>query len=66
MPQLQKRLMLNLMIILFSLIITNGCTKNKIENTEKKLHAAVTSVTYADFVKRVGKDFVDVTILIPA
>lgn len=54
------------LISLVSFVLMGACTKELPENEKIKIHVAVTSVTYADFVSKIGGDEVAVSVLIPA
>lgn len=50
-------------MLLFALLV--GCSKNEQKQTDKKLKVTVTIAPYADFVKKIGGDKVEVNILVP-
>ncbi|MFC2133552.1 metal ABC transporter solute-binding protein, Zn/Mn family [Bacteroidota bacterium] len=51
---------------LFLLILLSACSEQDVEETGGKIKAAVSTITYADFVKQVGGENVDIIHLIPA
>lgn len=60
-----KRKLVTLFSILLLITLLISCNKNEENVTNKKLKVTVTIATYADFVKKIGGDKVEVNILVP-
>ena len=53
-------------VFLTVILFTSACSVNKKDSESKKIRAVVTVITYADFVKKIGGDKIEVVTMIPA